>query len=289
MPLSTADNRGIVEMIDLHAHILSGLDDGAETLEESIQMCWISHRDGVKAIVATPHTLNGLYTNDRETILTKVQELNEAIRELGVRSSELGVQNPQSRMGSFSSMNSAIRIPHLELRILPGADVRFCEGILLQLDQGKVMTIGDGGRFLSVEFPSQGIPYRAEEVLFQLMARGIIPIISHPERNLEVVERPKRYYEMIKMGCLGQVTAMSLTGRFGHGVRRVVEKLIKKRLVHFIASDAHSINGRPPILSEALREAERMVGKEEARKMVSDYPRAILDGRRPDVPDPIPP
>ena len=91
------------------------------------------------------------------------------------------------------------------------------------------------------------------------------------------------------MGCLGQVTAMSLTGRFGHGVRRVVEKLIKKRLVHFIASDAHSINGRPPILSEALREAERMVGKEEARKMVSDYPRAILDGRRPDVPDPIPP
>ena len=186
-------------------------------------------------------------------------------------------------------MNSAFRIPKSEFRILPGADTRFCEEILLQLDQGRVTTVGDGGRFLSIEFPFQGVPYRAENILFQLMARGMIPIISHPERNLEIVERPKRYYEMIRMGCLGQVTAMSLTGKLGRGVRKVVEKLMKKRLVHFIASDAHSIDGRPPVLSEALRAAEKIVGKEEALKMVSDYPRAILEGRRPNVPEPSPP
>ena len=75
---------GIVEMIDLHAHLLSGLDDGAKTLEESIQMCWISYRDGVRTIVGTPHTLNGLYLNDRETILAKVQELNEALMQCGI-------------------------------------------------------------------------------------------------------------------------------------------------------------------------------------------------------------
>jgi len=252
----------MIEMIDLHTHILPGLDDGARTLDESIQMCWISYGDGVRTIVATPHTLNGVYINDRATILTKVQELNSAIR------------NPQSA---------------IPLRILPGADVRFCEGILLQLDQGNVTTVGDRGQFLSIEFPFQWIPYRAEDILFQLMARGIIPIISHPERNLEILDRPKRYYEMIRMGCLGQVTAMSLTGKFGHGIRKIVERFIKKRLVHIIASDAHSINGRPPILSEALRAAEKIVGKEEAWKMVSDYPRAILEGRRPKVPEPSPP
>ena len=275
MPLSATDNAGIVQMIDLHAHILSGLDDGPRTLEESIRMCWISYRDGVRTIVATPHTLNGLYINDRETILLKVQELNGAIRELGVaKPLDSEIHNPQSEM---------------PFRILPGADVRFCEDILHQLDAGKLTTIGDGRHFLSIEFPYQGIPYRAEEVLFQLMTRGIVPIISHPERNLEIVERPKRYYEMIRMGCLGQVTAMSLTGRFGHGIRRVVERFIKKRLVHIIASDAHSINGRPPVLSEALRAAEKILGREEAWKMVSDYPRAVLEGRRPDVPEPIPP
>jgi len=278
--LSAAGHGGAIEMIDLHTHILSGLDDGPRTLDESIEMCWMSYRDGVRTIVATPHTLNGLYINDRATILTKVEEFNDALMKFGIRNSKLEIENPESK--------KVIPQSAIPLRVLPGADVRFCEEILLRLDQGKVTTVGDGGRFLSIEFPFQGIPYRAEDILFRLMTRGIIPIISHPERNLEILDRPKRYYEMIRMGCLGQVTAMSLTGGFGHGARRGVEKLVKKRLVHFIASDAHSIDGRPPILSEGLRAAEKIVGKEEARKMVSDYPRAILEGRRPDVPEPIP-
>jgi protein-tyrosine phosphatase len=91
------------------------------------------------------------------------------------------------------------------------------------------------------------------------------------------------------MGCLGQVTAMSLTGGFGSGVKRIAEKLVKNRLVHIIASDTHSITGRPPILSLAAREAEKMVGREEAQRMVTEYPQAILEGRRPDVPDPLSP
>lgn len=274
-------------MIDLHAHILPGLDDGAKTLEESIQMCWISHRDGVRTVVATPHTLNGLYQNDRSTILTKVQELNTALMKCGFQNSEFGIQDHQAAI----NLDSELRTPNseLHLRVLPGADVHFSGEILLQLDQRKVTTIGDGGRFLFVEFPSQGIPYRAEEVLFQLMAREIIPVISHPERNLEIGQRPLRYYGMIRMGCLSQVTAMSLTGEFGPGVRRIVEMLIKKRLVHVISSDAHSVNGRPPILSEAVRAAEKILGKEEAQKMVNEYPQAILEGKRPNIPEPLSP
>ena len=93
---------------------------------------------------------------------------------------------------------------------------------------------------------------------------------------------------MIQMGCLGQVTAMSLTGGFWPEVRRLAEKLLSNGLIHIIASDAHSIDGRPPILSHAVRAAARMVGQEEALRMVTEYPQAILEGKRPDVPEPIP-
>jgi protein-tyrosine phosphatase len=149
------------------------------------------------------------------------------------------------------------------------------------------MTVSDSKKYLFLEFPFHGIPYQAEAIIFQIMTRGIIPIITHPERNLEIEQRPQRYYEMIRMGCLGQVTAMSLTGEFGSRVRQIAERLLKNRLIHFIASDAHSTDGRPPILSEGVRAAEEIVGEEEAKKMVTEYPQAILEGRKPNVPEPI--
>ena len=285
-------------MIDLHNHILHGLDDGPETMDESIQMCLMSYRDGVSTIVATPHTLNGEYQNDRPAILAKVKELNDAIKKFGVDSSEFGAKSPKSErsrpfrseicnLPSDISIHSALDPRHSALEILPGADVHFSNEILHQLDQEEVMTVGDGKKFLILEFPSHTIPIGAEEVLFQLMARGIVPVISHPERNLEITRRPERYYEMIRMGCFGQVTAMSLTGGFGGKIKGFAEMLLKKRLIHFIASDAHNVNGRPPILSPAAKEAEKIVGREEAQKMVTEYPRAILEGRKPNVPEPI--
>jgi protein-tyrosine phosphatase len=299
---------GIVEMIDLHSHLLPGLDDGAKTLDESVQMCWISYQDGVRTIVATPHTLNGLYFNNRETILLKVQELNETLTQCGMRNAECGIRNSKSQIESSSvnsairdpclsgrqarsaiTLNSALRTPQSAIRVLPGSDVRLCENTLAHLDQGKVMTVSDSKKYLFLEFPFHAIPYQAEEIIFQIMTRGIIPIITHPERNPEIAERPQRYFEMIRMGCLGQVTAMSLTGEFGSRMRQTAERLLKKRLIHFIASDAHSIDGRPPILSEGVRAAEKIVGKEEAQKMVTEYPQAIVEGRKPNVPEPIAP
>ena len=175
------------------------------------------------------------------------------------------------------------------LRVLPGADVHFSFDMLQLCENGEMVTVNDNGRCLMVEFDFQGIPYRAEDVLFQMITKGIIPIITHPERNLEIGQKPQRYGEMIRMGCLGQVTAMSLTGGFGAGVRRTAERLLKNRLLHVIASDTHSINRRPPLLSTAVRVAEKIVGKEEAQMMVTEYPQAIVEGRRPCVPEPLSP
>ncbi len=304
-----------MEMIDLHAHVLPRLDDGAGSLEESVEMCRISYKDGVRTIVATPHILPGVYRNNRSTILAKTKELNEAIAKCGLRNAELGLQTPHPnpeyssskhsellygtvsnrslpdsgfRILDSSSSHSAIRNPNSEFRILPGADVHFSPNLLQLCENGEIVTVNDGGRYLMVEFDFQNLPYRGEEVLFQLIAHGIIPVITHPERNLEIARSPKRYYEMIKMGCLGQVTAMSLTGEFGPEMKRAAEGLLAHRLVHFIASDTHSVHERPPLLSPAVREAEKRVGREEAQRMVTEYPRALLEGRRPDVPEPIP-
>lgn len=271
-----------IEMIDIHTHILSGLDDGAKTLEESIKMCRISYQDGIKTIVATPHILPGIYKNDRSTILSALQQLNAAIKKLGVRSSEFGTQNIDP---ITQRPNNSIDA----LKILPGADVHFSSDIFQRYEKGEVVTVNDQGRYLMVEFDFQSIPYRSEKVLFQLIMHGMVPIITHPERNLEIIRNPKRYYEMIKMGCLGQVTAMSLTGGFGSQEKRTAERLLAHRLIHFIASDAHSTEGRPPILSAGVRAAEKIVGKEEARKMVTEYPEAIIEGRKPIVPEPLSP
>ena len=270
------------EMIDLHNHILPGLDDGAEVLEESIEMCRISFRDGIRTIVATPHILPGIYENNRPTILAKVQELNEAIKKFGVRSSGFGVKN----------LDPITQYPNdsiTELEILPGADIHFSFDLLQRYENGEIVAVNDLGRYLMVEFEFQGIPYKAEEALFQLLTKGIVPIISHPERNFEIGHNPKRYYEMIRMGCLGQVTAMSLTGEFGPEIKQIAEKLVKKRLIHIIASDAHSAGRRPPILSSGVKAAEKIVGKKEAQKMVTEYPQAILEGRKPDIPEPLSP
>ena len=199
------------------------------------------------------------------------------------------MQNADCRMrscGSSKIAKSAIRNPQpaISLTVLPGADVHFSPDLLNEIDEGKALTIGDGGKYLLLEFPVQGIPHGVEEVLFQLMVRGITPIISHPERNLEIAYKTQRYFKMIRMGCLGQVTAMSLTGEFGEEVKRIADKLLKARLVHIIASDAHSNNSRPPILSSAVQAAARIVGEAEARKMVTQYPQAVLDGQRLDIP-----
>jgi protein-tyrosine phosphatase len=256
-------------MIDIHCHILQGLDDGPRTLQESVEMCKAAIQDGIRTIVATPHTLNGVYQNHRATILSSIQELKSALRR---PSAALMPPVP------FDGLN--------DLKILPGADVHFSEKVLDLLEEGKALTIGDRGKYLLLEFPAQGVPYRAEVALFELLTRGITPIISHPERNQEFIRRPQRYGEMIQNGSLGQVTAMSLTGGFGEKVRHLAEKMLNARWIHFIASDAHSLEDRPPVLSEGVRKAEKFVGKEEAHKMVNDYPRAILEGRAPKFPPP---
>lgn len=247
-------------MIDLHCHILPGVDDGPESQDESLSMARKAVEDGIYAIVATPHTLNGIYINPIKEVTLRVAALQEAL-----------------------SKN------HIKLQIYAGADVHLCPHMLEHIESGDAGTVNNAGKHIILEFPSQIVPPGVKDEIFSLKLNGITPIISHPERNSAIQHDTDILYELIRMGALSQVTAMSITGDFGEMALQCSERLLKHRLVHIIASDAHSSDSRPPILSKAVEAAAEIMGNyEEAEHMVTEVPATILSGDMLEIPEPLP-
>lgn len=245
-------------MIDLHCHILPQVDDGAGSPEESISMAGIAVKDGIHSIVATPHSLNGIYMNPIKEVTAKVATLKKA----------LGRHN-------------------IELGLFVGGDVHLCPRMMDLIESGDAVTINNAKKFILLELPSQMIPRGVEDEIFAMRLNGVTPIITHPERNIAIQHDPDVLYKLVCMGALGQVTAMSLTGGFGDAVQQAAESLLAHRLVHMIATDAHSSKSRAPILSHAVETAGGIIGdNEEAKGMVTAVPEAILSGKAPDVPEP---
>jgi protein-tyrosine phosphatase len=246
-------------MIDLHCHILPGLDDGPSTLDESLAMARRAVEDGIYAIVATPHTLNGEYVN-----------------RIGQVSENLGI------------LQGALAENHVDVKLYPGADVHLCPNIVKRIETGEAGTINHARKYIMLELPSHTIPQSTKDEIFMLKINGITPIISHPERNSVIQQDTSILYDLIAMGALGQVTAMSLTGDFGTFVKRTAENLLRQRLIHIIASDAHSADGRPPVLSHAVDCAAEILGSyEEPGHMVTTVPAAILAGAPVDISESI--
>lgn len=245
-------------MIDLHCHILPNIDDGSRSLEESLSMAKRAVEDGIQTIVATPHTLNGVYSNSVPEVVSRVAELQGAFQENGI-----------------------------DLRLCPGADVHLSFKMLEKIERGDAGTINDKGSYLLLEIPFQNIPTGIKEEIFALKLNGITPIITHPERHPFVHHNPGILREFVELGALCQITAMSVTGEFGKAVRKCSEALIRQRLIHVIASDAHSSDARPPVLSQAVEAAAEIMGNyEEAERMVESLPAAILSGEKVEVPEP---
>lgn len=244
-------------MIDLHAHILPGLDDGPGSLDESLAMCEIAANDGIRVIVATPHTGNGVYNNHRESIISSLSILQKKIESAG-----------------------------LPIVLVPGADVHANIDIVAMVEDGRAMTVNDKGRYVMVEIPDQTIPPNFEEWLFGMRLKGITPILTHPERNVAIRSDIDLLAKIVNMGVLVQVTAMGITGHFGTAVERTTREMLERGLVHVIATDAHSVEGRPPVLSAARDVAASLVGEEEAWRLVQKNPRSILEGQSVEIPKP---
>jgi protein-tyrosine phosphatase len=246
-------------MIDLHCHILPGMDDGAVSMDESLAMCRQAAQDGIHTIVATPHTLDGVYVNPIFKVMEQVSVLNKALSEHDMR-----------------------------IRILPGSDVHLCGDLWRYVESGEAGTINNDKKYLLLELPVQFIPPGVKDEIFNLKVRGMTPIITHPERNLVIQKDSSVLYEAIGLGALSQMTASSITGWFGGAVKKCAETLLKRRMVHIIASDAHSSDRRPPLLSQSVEAASQILGNaDEAEQMVVDAPERVVSGQALEVPEPL--
>ncbi|MCY9017904.1 tyrosine protein phosphatase [Priestia megaterium] len=220
-------------MIDLHCHILPGIDDGASNDELSLKMAREAVLEGIHTIVATPHHQNGRYFNEKKDIIQYVQELNESLKR-----------------------------EQIPITILPGQEIRLYGEILDDYQEEKILTLNDTGKYLFIEFPSSQVPHYAERLLFDIQSKGMIPIIVHPERNSRLLEEPDLLYKFVTNGALAQVTAASVTGHFGKKIKRFSHQLIQSNLVHFVSSDAHNLEGRSFYMREALEVIESEHGQD---------------------------
>ena len=241
-------------MIDIHSHILPGLDDGASTWEDSLQMARLAVEDGIRTMVASPHlfknrTVNLAEINHKDEILNKITEFKQKL------------------------LTAAI-----DLEILPGCDFPLSFESLQLLDEGRVFTINDGRRYLLLELPDASLPPATEEICFRLQSNGLTPIITHPERHFVFQEMPKKLERLLDLGCLAQITGASLIGGFGRQVARISREMMRKGYIHLLASDAHDTKRRPPLLGQALKEASSLVGKDQALAMVTVIPEKIIRG-----------
>ena len=247
------------QMIDLHSHILPGIDDGARSDAESLEILKMAVDQGIDTVVVTPH-YDHRYTNETSHILTQTERLQQLVLENG-----------------------------LKVQLLPGQEIRMYSELLVDYRLGKLLTLAHS-RYLLIEFPANDIPSCTEPLFYELEMMGIKPVIAHPERNLEFLQTPEKLYRLVQRGALTQLTAGSVLGLFGKQVQKFSYQLIDADLVHVLASDVHNMEKRPFNLGEGYDLIFQKYGleqlnyfKDNARLMVEDqtiYPRTPQEIRR---------
>lgn len=245
-------------MIDLHAHVLPALDDGPQDMAGAVALCAQAADDGTQTIVASPHMLNGVF-----------------------------FVTPQQIRDGVVALEDELRRQAIPLRVLPGADVHAVPDVVESVRDRRVMTIADGGRYLLLELDHDVIAPGIERLLFGLRLAGVTPIVTHPERIGEVQRNPERIRPLVEAGIPMQLTAMSLTGDFGPEAHACALTLVRRQLVHFVASDAHSARHRGAGLAAARKVVAGLVGEDTAAQVFVDRPRAVIEGRPITLPEPI--
>lgn len=240
-------------MIDLHCHILPGIDDGSPDLETSLAMARIAVADGITTLACTPHIYPGMYENTGDGIRRGVAQLQAALDEAGIA-----------------------------LRLTCGADAHLAPDLPAKLRSGDAPSLGDTRYFL-LEPPHHVAPPRFAEFVFNLIAAGYVPLITHPERLTWIEDHYATFCALVTQGAWMQVTSGSLTGRFGDEAKYWGERMLDEGRVHILATDSHGVKRRPPLLAEGCAAAARWVGAEQARHLVYTRPAAILEDLAPSL------
>lgn len=228
-------------MIDIHSHILPGIDDGAPDLNASLAMADIAVADGIQVVIATPHVDASGHLS-MAMINTAVDQLNSVLQQRGIA-----------------------------LAVFPGAELQSHAAIQFA-DQYCLAA----GSFFLLEFPHSHLPADALDLIYTFVQKGLTPIIAHPERNREISMDPNKLAAFVGAGARTQITAGSLTGELGANAQTCAQFLLKRNMVHFMATDAHSPNFRKPMLRKAVKKAKKYLGRKGALALVRDNPLAIL-------------
>jgi protein-tyrosine phosphatase len=233
-------------MIDIHHHLLWDQDDGATSLDLSIEMARMAAADGITHIACTPHA-NGHYAYIPEIISSKIAELEQLLKKEGV-----------------------------DIKLGRGCDFHMSYDNIQQARVEPSRFSLNGGAYLLVEIPDYAIPRGLGETFYQMQLDGVTPILTHPERNATLQKEPQRMVEWLRGGVLVQITANSITGRMGKTAERMAQDLLSKRWVHFIATDAHNTSSRPPKMREAHDLVADKYGPEYARLLCVSNPLAAF-------------
>ena len=238
-------------MIDLHCHILPGIDDGASDISVSIAMARAFVADGVSVVACTPHILPGLYHNTGPQIRQARQQLQQALASEGIL-----------------------------LRLVTGADNHMVPTFVSELKTGNLLSLADT-RYVLVEPPHHVAPPRLEDLFFDLLTAGYVPILTHPERLRWIESHFKIMERLVPSGVWMQLTAGSLAGLFGRNARYWAERMLDEGLAHVLATDAHDMRKRPPNLSQGCELAAKRVGDVEAQHLVVTRPQGVLHNNVP--------
>ncbi len=233
------------ELVDIHCHILPGLDEGPSSSEESVKMLQLARRDGITAIVATPHIMSGLYKNTTGIIDNAISELTKLTN---------------------------------HVRIYMGAEIRIDRDLAARVINNELPLINNK-HYILLELPAYVIPPlpQLENITQGLKNNQMTPIFAHPERNIPILRNINIMERLMRCGALFQITAMSITDRNMQGL---VLKMIRKGYVHAVASDAHDVCKRPPILSDAFEVISRKFDRDMANKLFAHNPLKIIQGEK---------
>lgn len=236
-------------MFDLHVHLLPGVDDGPETMDQALALARHAVKNGIKEAVLTPHIHVGRYGNQKSSLQTVFTEFSQALAANGI-----------------------------DLKVRLGAEVRLGMEILELLACEEIPMLGRDGDYsvMLLEFPHSHIVPGTEKLVQFLLDKKIRPMIAHPERNKDVMRSLDKIRPFVDAGCLFQVTAGSLCGNFGKVAQTRAEEMLRQGWVTLLGSDGHNLKYRPPELAPGLKIAEKIIGSAAARAMVLDRPAAIL-------------
>ncbi len=245
-------------LVDIHVHLLAGLDDGPKTPESALEMCQMMVDEGIRHTVAGAHQNHDYPNNTPDVIRAATVRLAEGIKALG-----------------------------LPLTVYPCAEVMVSPETLDQHSRGELMTVADTGKYILLEMP-HGMCVEVQWLVEELVDRGVRPILGHAERSPELLHEPGAIERLIGAGCLVQTSSKSITHPKTREDAAALKSWFRRRIVHVLGTDGHSVRRRPPVMADAYRQVEKWVGPEEAERIGSKNGLAILAGKRITVPAPEP-